>query len=129
MSQNKKTNLEKRRYQRVDKQIPIKLKDGDVDCVTETQNISCIGAYCIVDHYLAPMTKIKTTLLLPSKTRNSYSNVNCNSVVVRVEKQNDNLENLYNIALYFNNINETNKQKINRYIKELKQRETSVSSL
>ena len=128
MNQNKKMNVEKRLYQRVEKQLPIKLKDGDIDLVTETKNISCIGIYCVVDRYVSPMTKVKTTLLLPSRKGDGHSHVNCNSVVVRVEKQNDDLENKYNIALYFNDINETNKQKINRYIKETNRCKASISS-
>lgn len=111
---------EKRCHARIKKNLPIKIKhkDFDFDIVTETKDISCAGAYCQVDRYLAPLTKIKTKILLPFKKKNKSQYIDCTGIVVRSEKTNNNLEEQYNIAIYFNEINKTNMQKINHFIKD-----------
>ena len=104
MQQNKQIT-EKRRHPRIKKNIPIKIKNDDFDIVTETKNISCNGAYCQIDRYLAPLTKIKTRILVPSKTKEKHHCINCKGIVVRVERSENDLEDLYNVAIYFENIN------------------------
>lgn len=108
---------EKRRFPRTNKSLPIKIRNEDLDIVAETKNISCIGAYCQVDRYIAPFTKLKTTILLSPKPKNNSHSINCNGVVVRVEKNNNDLETQYNIAIYFNEISKTNMLKIDRFLK------------
>ena len=78
---------ERRRYARAQNSLAIKLEDKDVDFVTETKNISCIGAYCQIDGYLPILTKLKITLLLP-KTRGlkAPQHITCEVTVVRIEK-------------------------------------------
>jgi len=117
MPQDKHT-AEKRKHPRVNKSLPIKIRNRDFDIVTETKNISCVGAYCQVDKYVAPFTKIKATVLMPSKTKKANNSINCEGTVVRVEKINNDLEQQYNIAIYFNQISKTNISKIDRLVKE-----------
>lgn len=112
-----KQGMEKRRYPRAPKNLPIKISNQDFDIVTETKNISCIGAYCRVDIYIPPFTKIKATILLPSGMKNSNRYINCEGTVVRIEKNDNSLEPQYNIAIYFNQINKTNMLKIDRFVK------------
>ncbi|MDD5005614.1 MAG: PilZ domain-containing protein [Candidatus Omnitrophica bacterium] len=112
-----KNKIEKRRYPRAERNLPIKIKNEDFDIVTETKNISCTGTYCQVDRYIPPFTKIKATILLPSKMKNNSSYINCEGVVVRVEKKGNNLEIQYNIAVYFNEISKINMLKIDRFVK------------
>ena len=121
-----KYKFEKRRYPRVKRNIPLKLENNDFDIVTETKNISCTGAYCLIDRYLPVLTKIKTRILLPSRIKNKDQHIDCNGVVVRIEKNNNNLENQYNIAIYFNEISKKNTLLINRFIKQ--QTEINTSS-
>ncbi len=116
MLQNK-IQVEKRRHLRVRKNLPITIKHNGFDVVTETKNISCAGAYCQVDRYIPPFTKVKTTISLPAATNNQSQYINCQGVVVRVEKENNDLEMLYNIAIYFNEISKANMQKINSFVK------------
>ena len=113
-----KNKIEKRRAPRIKKNIPIKIKNIDFDIVTETKNISCNGAYCQVDRYLAPLTKIKTRILVPSKTKEKHYCIDCEGVVVRVEKNENDLEDQYNVAIYFEQINKSDIAKINRFIKD-----------
>ncbi|MFA5038768.1 MAG: PilZ domain-containing protein [Candidatus Omnitrophota bacterium] len=110
---------DRRRYARADKNLAIKIRDKDADFVTETKNISCLGAYCEVDGYVPILTKLKITLLLP-KSRNlkDPKHIACEGTVVRVEKSPDPLENnKYNIGIYFNQINRSDMKMIDRYIK------------
>jgi hypothetical protein len=113
-----KQHIEKRRFPRANKGLPIKINNGDFDIVTETKNISCIGAYCQIDKYIPPFTKIKATLLLPSKVKNANCYVRCQGTVVRVEKENNTLEPQYNIAIYFSQITKASMSKIDRFVKD-----------
>lgn len=110
---------ERRRFTRADKNLAIKIKDKDVDFVTETKNVSCIGAYCEINGYVPVLTKLRVTLLLP-KSRNlkDSKHITCEGTVVRIEKSSDPIENnKYNIAIYFNQISKTDMKLIDRYVK------------
>ena len=110
---------ERRRFPRTPKNLAIKLEDQQVDFVTETKNISCIGAYCQIDSYLPILTKLKITLLLPkSKGAKTTKHIACEGTVVRVERSSDPLEtNKYNVAIYFNQISGADMKLIDRYVK------------
>ena len=121
---------ERRRYARADKNLAIKIRDKDADFVTETKNISCVGAYCEVDGYLPVLTKLKITLLLP-KSRNlkDPKHIACEGTVVRIEKAPDPLEgNKYNIAIYFNHIGRSDMKLIDRYVKNCMNETTETGS-
>lgn len=118
MKTENKCKVEKRRYPRIGKNLPIKIKSDDFDLVAETKNISCIGAYCRVDRYIAPFTKLQTTILLSPKAKNNSRSINCKGVVVRVEKDPNDLETQYNIAIYFNEISKLSMLKIDRFLKK-----------
>ncbi len=111
---------ERRRFRRADRNIAIKLRDQEADFVTETKNISCIGAYCSIDTYLPILTKLKITLLLP-KCRNSKKpkHITCEGTIVRVEHSGSPIENnKYNIAIYFNEISKGDMKLIDEYVRE-----------
>lgn len=108
---------EKRRHLRFERNLPIKLRHDDFDIVTETKNVSCVGAYCQVDRYVAPFTKINATLQLSAEQTKSKT-VHCKGVVVRVEKIQNTLEPQYNIAIYFSEISKVNMSRINHFIKK-----------
>ncbi|MDD5617867.1 MAG: PilZ domain-containing protein [Candidatus Omnitrophica bacterium] len=114
-----KHNIEKRRFPRAKKNLPIKIRSEKFDIVAETKDISCIGAYCQVDKYVPPFTKIKATVLLPSDVKDTNQSINCEGTIVRVEKNDNSLEPQYNIAIYFNQISKTNMSKIDKFIKDL----------
>ena len=117
---NKKaTGAERRRYARAPRSLAIKLEDREADFVTETKNISCIGAYCQIDNYLPILTKLKITLLVPkSKSLKTAKHITCEGTIVRVERSSDPLEqNKYNIAIYFNQISKGDMKLIDSYVK------------
>lgn len=120
---NAKTTMtsaqDRRRFARADKNLAIKIKDRDADFVTETKNVSCIGAYCEIDGYVPVLTKLRVTLLLP-KSRNlkDSKHITCEGTVVRIEKSSDPIENnKYNIAIYFNQITKSDMKLVDRYVK------------
>lgn len=110
---------ERRRYQRVSKNIAIKLEDKEVDFVTETRNISCVGAYCQIDTYLPILTRLKITLLIPrSKSSKAAKHITCEGTIVRIERMDATLEHdKYNIAVYFNSISKSDMKLIDAYVK------------
>jgi len=112
---SKRTFSERRRDPRVSNNVPLKLCHEDGDMVTETCNISRSGAYCRVNKYIEPMTKLQVHLLLPIKKgdRNVTKKVSCEGVVVRVEP----LERgLYNVAIFFNEIAQRDADQVAAYV-------------
>jgi hypothetical protein len=60
--------------------------DGQlIQIVTESQNISASGVYCSAPHYLAPLSKVALTIVLPALpgTRGARRLLKCSGVVVR----------------------------------------------
>lgn len=107
---------ERRRYPRIEKSLPLKLSSDEYDIITQTKNISCIGAYCSVDRFIPLWTKLSIILLLPSASkRNPNIKVKCKGVVVRTEKD---PQGNFNIAIYFNEITQAQKNKILKYVNQ-----------
>jgi hypothetical protein len=106
---HKDTDIERRRHPRSPKRLNFKLKAQDFDVVAETKDLSCIGALCQVNKPIPEMTHLKMILELPGK----YAE--CEGTVVRVEK-NSPSEDIYNIAIYFNEISKDEKKKIADYL-------------
>lgn len=95
---------ERRKHARLDKNIPLKISSDDFDIVTQTDNLSPAGAYCKVDRYLEPMTKLKINLLLPLRRYNKITTkkVVCEGVVVRTEPAAQSES--YHVAIYFSDV-------------------------
>ncbi len=107
---------ERRKYVRLEKNIPVKISSEDFDIVTETKNLSCAGAYCRVSKYIDPMTKLSLQLLVPYKKNNKIAThkVTCQGVIVRVESRNE--DEGYNTAIFFNDIRPKDAKFIDRYV-------------
>ena len=99
-----KTHVERRQHPRVANNVPVKISCPLADFVTQTQNISCSGAYCRVSKYIEPMTKLGVTLLLPIKKNGKVATkkVSCNGIVVRTENIPNEKE--FYTAIFFNDI-------------------------
>lgn len=107
---------ERRKYLRCETTLPLEIKTDGLNIATSTKNISCAGAYCQVNKYLAPMTKLKIAMVLNGPKKNTT--IRCNGVVVRAEPALISKEaQKYNIAIFFNDIAEAEKEKINSFIK------------
>ena len=107
---------ERRKHPRLSKNVPIKICQEDGDIVTESWNISRCGAYCKINRYLDPMTKLNIHLLLPIKKNNKQATkkISCQGVVVRTEAVPD--KDYYNVAIFFNDIPKKDADVISKYI-------------
>ncbi len=108
---------ERRLHPRIDQQLAINVAANGYDFITNTQNISCLGAYCTIDKYIPPFTKLKIKLNLPltQKGVKEKCDIDCSGVIVRTE---DNPDGKFNIAIFFNKINDQPRKKITQYIKQ-----------
>jgi hypothetical protein len=120
----KLTKSERRKHPRVTQRVPIALSANGYDFTTTTQNISCVGAYCHIDKYVPPFTKVLVKMDLPSVASNF--NVECRGVVVRTE---DDRNSGFNVAIFFNEMKDLERKKISRYISQLLSHGTSSSRL
>jgi len=114
----KRAGMERRLYPRFEHALTVKIAANGYDISTCTSNISCIGAYCHIDKYIPPFTKIAIKMNLPLKTTgtNKTTPVECKGVIVRVDDDKENAG--FNIAIFFNEIRDVEKHKIMRYISQ-----------
>lgn len=110
---------ERRKHRRLEKNIPVKISSDEFDVVTETKNLSCAGAYCRVNKYIDPMTKLNLQLLVPFKKNNKITTkkITCQGVIVRIESQPEN--EYYNAAIFFNEIQQKDAKFIEKYVHTL----------
>ena len=107
---------EQRAHTRVSRAVPVKvtIPVSDSDLVIQTKNISCSGALCVADRRVEPMTKVTITMLLPQHDDQPSEKIVCNGVVVRVEE--DPTTGLYDLGVFFNDIREKERAKLEHYI-------------
>jgi len=111
-----KTGKERRLNPRIDHKLPLNLKVNGYDFSTLTHNISSVGAYCHLDKYMPPFTKIAVKLSLPHKKGAGKNTiVECKGVVVRTEDQ---ANGGFNLAIFFNEINNEERKKIAQYVSQ-----------
>ena len=116
---NHSASAERRRQPRIDERLPFTLKAEGFDAVTQTINLSCLGAYCQLNRHIPLMTRLKITLALPrGDQKKDFEYVACRGVVVRVEEGGSQFHrgSVYNTAIYFNEIEESEREKIERLV-------------
>lgn len=93
MRPTRRSSSERRTSTRADAQLSMRLDAAAAagavpEFVTETQNISASGVYCYSPHYLAPLSKVGLTLVLPplAGARRGDQLVKCEAVVVRCQQ-------------------------------------------
>lgn len=93
MRPTRRSSSERRTSTRADAQLSMRLDaavatDAVPEFVTETQNISASGVYCYSPHYLAPLSKVGLTLVLPplAGARRGDQLLKCEAVVVRCQQ-------------------------------------------
>ena len=124
-----KINRERRQYPRINEHLQFRVKAEDFDAVTETINLSCFGAYCQLNKPIPVMTSLKIALALPYGDQgNEFDYVECNGVVVRIKEilSEAHLGSVYNTAIYFNEIEESEKEKIVDFFKEHQRKEIGM---
>ena len=82
---------ERRQTVRVDARLSMRVEgahDGaQAQIVTESQNVSASGVYCLSSHFLSPLSKVLLTIVLPRipGTARAQELVKCEGIVVRCE--------------------------------------------
>jgi hypothetical protein len=85
---------ERRGSERADARLSMRVEAGATAgaarIVTESQNISASGVYCHASHYLAPLSKVQLTIILPrvpGGPANVQELLKCDGIVVRCEQR------------------------------------------
>jgi hypothetical protein len=94
MRQSKSTQrmMERRASARTDANLSMRLMGERAETlpefVTETENVSSSGVYCYSPHYLAPLSKVGLTLVLPDRVADDPTDrlLKCEAVVVRCQQ-------------------------------------------
>lgn len=111
---------ERRKFPRVkDEGLPIKLRLNDFDSITHTMNISSSGVYCKLDKELPLMSRIRLMLMMPDPAREgALKDLEVDGVVVRQHPVTiDGVIKHYDVAIFFEDLSEKDKETIAVYIK------------
>lgn len=86
--------------------------------VTESQNISSSGVYCMSDHYLAPLSKVALTIVLPRLpgTRASEELLKCEGIVVRCDGPLGRGEKHYELACMFADLDAGRRDRLDAFV-------------
>lgn len=117
--ENEKSGHERRLHPRIQQNVPVKISSDEFDLVTETRNLSRSGAYCRVNKYIEPMTKLKIHLLLPFKRNKKVvtKKVSCSGIIVRTESIPGN--DSFNVAIFFNDIQTRDADCVAEYVSSM----------
>jgi len=116
---------ERRRFPRIEQNLPLKIGANGYDFVTYTHNVSCVGTYCRISKYIPPFTKVSIRLSLPISgegREKKIHEVECEGVIVRAI---DGKDGGFNIAVFFNRIKDIQLEKISQYINQFIPKESS----
>jgi c-di-GMP-binding flagellar brake protein YcgR len=115
---------ERRQTPRADARLSMRLEGehengARAQIVTESQNISCSGVYCYSSHYLAALSKVDLTIVLPQmpdrKTRQEL--VKCEGIVVRCEAtQSRSPVRQFELACMFHNLDAEQRERIEAFV-------------
>lgn len=107
---------ERRLSPRIDQKLPVNIAADEYAFSTYTKNVSSTGTYCHINKYIPPFTKLALKLILPVRCEGVKEEftVDCKGVIVRVDD--DEIKGGFNIAIFFNEINDTQRANISRYI-------------
>jgi len=115
---------ERRRKPRADANLSMRVEGAaseteDAQLVTESQNISSSGVYCTAGHFLAPMSKVALTIVLPRLpgSRGTKELIKCEGIVVRCEPQSARKsEKLYQLACMFSGLDDRRRQLLDEFV-------------
>lgn len=108
---------ERRHAPRILERVELAVTDGGGQLRAETQNLSIAGAYCLMDRFLPPMTKLALDMELPTAPR--PSRVRCTGVVVRAEPVVADAEHgKYHIAIFFTDLSDRDRAAITEFVRQ-----------
>ena len=108
---------ERRAAARIASRLPVAIGDGHGELLTQTENVSTLGAYCTVKRFLAPMTKLQIRLEVPGHPQPTP--VTCEGVVVRVDPVLTNpTEARYQVAILFRDLSDRSRSVLAHYVQQ-----------
>ena len=108
---------ERRKAPRIDEQLPIAIRGDGQIAQAQTQNLSTVGAYCTIDRFIPPMTKLQLAFELPDGSRRVR--IACSGVVVRTEPVVlDAQRGGYSLAIYFSEMSERSRAAISKFVRQ-----------
>jgi hypothetical protein len=93
--------------------------DGDLtQVVTESQNISASGVYCLSPHYLAPLSKVNLAIVLPRLPggRGTKDIISCEGIVVRCDTCAHHSEGQYQLACMFTELDSRRRERLAEFV-------------
>jgi hypothetical protein len=121
---------ERRGSERVDARLSMRVETaaaytgtaagGSGRIVTESQNISSSGVYCHASHYLAPLSKVQITIILPrvpGGETNGQELLKCDGIVVRCDQRKaDHSDTPYELACMFTGLDPTMRKRLEEFV-------------
>lgn len=108
---------ERRRSPRLTAQLPVAISEAGMTVEAETNNLSASGAYCTLDRFLPPMSKLQLRLELPNGR--SHTSIRCAGVVVRIEPVIAHAQqSRYHVAIFFTDLAERDRSAIARFVQQ-----------
>jgi c-di-GMP-binding flagellar brake protein YcgR len=114
---------ERRATARADARLSMRLEgardDGDLtQVVTESQNISASGVYCLSPHYLAPLSKVDLAIVLPRLPggRGAKEIISCEGIVVRCDAGTERSDRHFQLACMFTGLDPKRRQRIEEFV-------------
>jgi c-di-GMP-binding flagellar brake protein YcgR len=107
---------ERRSSPRVKKVLPVKIHVPvqDKDIVIHSRDISCNGAFCCTEQFIAPMTRLDITMLIPRQLHQEALKVTCKGVVVRIKE--DPKSKMFTIGIFFTDMKEKERRKLEDFV-------------
>jgi hypothetical protein len=93
---------------------------GEGALLTESLNLSTEGVYCTSPRYIAPLTKLELTLMVPwedAQGRTGKRGIRCEAVTVRSypERESPNCKS-YEVACYFTSMTEEDRETLRDFL-------------
>jgi hypothetical protein len=108
---------ERRRTPRVAERVSLSVSDASTVLQAQTMNLSAAGVYCVLERFIAPMTKLELDLELPCRA--GLARVRCCGVVVRVEPVIPHLDQpRYQTAILFTELAKRDRTDISSFVRE-----------
>lgn len=109
--------VERRGAVRVPARLAMEIQVGAGAERVESLNVSANGVYFASPRYIAPLTRLRMVLDLPGVKGRSATNVSVDGVVVRTEPEEERSGvDEYEIACYFTEISERDRETLESYI-------------
>ena len=115
---------ERRRSLRAEARLSMRVEGrhagGDsTQVVTESQNISASGVYCTSTHFLAPLSKVALTIVLPRLPGSTGNKelIKCDGIVVRCEPASSRrAEKEFELACMFSDLDEKRRLLLEEFV-------------